>query len=271
MAACSGQRRFGHGHPAHAQRELQDFSLIDSHGRAFGPANLRGHWSLMFFGYTNCPDFCPTTLTTLAAMQKRLRAAKSPVLPQVIFVSVDAKRDTPAQLAKYVPYFDPGFIGLTAADQPRIAAVAKNLGVAVVIQPAAGDGNYTVDHSGAIFVLSPDVRHHRHIDRPFHRRRLARRFPAHRGRSRQVGRAPMTPSADDAGHGGNGSGDAGQGGGFAGRLFVWLQYLLPQHGISRLILAATRVRAPWFKNAIIRGFLKLYDVDMGKWPPTATP
>ena len=139
-------------------RELQDFSLIDSHGRAFGPANLRGHWSLMFFGYTNCPDFCPTTLTTLAAMQKRLRAAKSPVLPQVIFVSVDAKRDTPAQLAKYVPYFDPGFIGLTAADQPRIAAVAKNLGVAVVIQPAAGDGNYTVDHSGAIFVLSPDVR-----------------------------------------------------------------------------------------------------------------
>jgi protein SCO1/2 len=139
-------------------RELKDFSLIDSHGRAFGPANLRGHWSLMFFGYTNCPDFCPTTLTTLAAMQKRLRAAKAPVLPQVIFVSVDAKRDTPAQLAKYVPYFDPGFIGLTAADQPSIEAIAKKLGVAVVIQPAAADGNYTVDHSGAIFVLNPEGR-----------------------------------------------------------------------------------------------------------------
>jgi len=139
-------------------RELKDFSLIDSHGRAFGAANLRGHWSLMFFGYTNCPDFCPTTLTTLAAMQKRLRAAKAAVLPQVIFVSVDAKRDTPAQLAKYVPYFDPGFIGLTAADQPSVEAIAKNLGVAVVIQPAAADGNYTVDHSGAIFVLNPDGR-----------------------------------------------------------------------------------------------------------------
>jgi protein SCO1 len=139
-------------------RELADFSLIDSHGQAFGPANLRGRWSLMFFGYTNCPDFCPTTLTTLAAVQKRLRAAKAPVLPQVIFVSVDAKRDTPAQLAKYVPYFDPGFIGLTAADQPRIEAIAKNLGVAVVIQPAGADGNYTVDHSGAIFVLDPDGR-----------------------------------------------------------------------------------------------------------------
>ena len=72
------------------------------------PANLRGHWSLLFFGYTNCPYFCPTTLTTLAAMQARLRAENATVLPQVIFVSVDAKRDTPAQLAKYLPNFDPG-------------------------------------------------------------------------------------------------------------------------------------------------------------------
>jgi protein SCO1/2 len=109
----------------------------------------------MFFGYTNCPDFCPTTLTTLAAMQKRLRAAKE-VLPQVIFISVDAKRDTPEQLAKYVPYFDPQFIGLTAADQPSIAEVAQKLGVAVIIVPTSGD-NYTVDHSGAIFVLNPDA------------------------------------------------------------------------------------------------------------------
>src|SRR5271167_3622028 len=120
---------------------LPDFSLIDSQGRAFGTANLRGHWSLLFFGYTNCPDFCPTTLATLAAMQKRLRAERSAVLPQVIFVSVDAKRDTPAQLAKYVPYFDPEFIGLTAADQPAIEAVAKKWGVPVMVQPAK-DGNY---------------------------------------------------------------------------------------------------------------------------------
>src|ERR1700681_1278945 len=138
-------------------RALPDFSLIDQQGRPFGSANLHSHWSMVFFGYTNCPDLCPTTLTTLAAMQKRLRAAKAPVLPQVIFVSVDAKRDTPAQMAKYVPYFDPGFIGLTAADQPSIEAVAKQLGVSVIIEPAAG-GNYTVDHSGALFVLGPDGR-----------------------------------------------------------------------------------------------------------------
>ena len=135
-------------------RALADFSLIDHQGRSFGTANLRGHWSLMFFGYTNCPDFCPTTLTTLAAMEKRLRAAKAVAPPQVIFVSVDAKRDTPAQLAKYVPYFDPDFIGLTAADQPAIERQAKQWGVAVTIEPASG-GDYTVDHSGAMFVINP--------------------------------------------------------------------------------------------------------------------
>jgi protein SCO1 len=138
-------------------RELPDFSLIDEQGRTFGVSNLRGHWSLLFFGYTNCPDYCPTTLTTLAAIRKRLRADGAAVLPDVIFVSVDAKRDTPAQLAKYVPKFDPDFIGLTAADQPSIEALAKKLGVAVRILPAA-DGNYMVDHTGAIFVLNPDAR-----------------------------------------------------------------------------------------------------------------
>jgi protein SCO1/2 len=138
-------------------RAMPDFSLIDQKGRPFGAADLRGRWSLLFFGYTNCPDFCPTTLTTLAAMEKSLAAAKAAVLPQVVFVSVDAKRDTPAQLAKYVPYFDPDFIGLTAADQPSIEGFAKKLGVGVIIQ-AAADGNYTVDHSGAIFVLDPGGR-----------------------------------------------------------------------------------------------------------------
>jgi protein SCO1/2 len=138
-------------------RTLPDFSLIDHHGRTFGSADLKGSWSMMFFGYTNCPDFCPATLSTLAALEKRLRAAGARVRPRVIFVSVDAKRDTPAQLAKYVPYFDPEFIGLTAADQPAIETVAAKLGFAVVITPTSG-GDYTVDHTGAIYVLDPDGR-----------------------------------------------------------------------------------------------------------------
>ena len=112
---------------------------------------------MLFFGYTNCPAFCPTTLTTLAALQKQLRAAQTRNLDQVIFVSVDAKRDTPSQLAKYLPNFDPTFIGLTASDQPTIEAVAKKMGVSVAIQPAE-DGNYMVDHTGAIFVVDPQAR-----------------------------------------------------------------------------------------------------------------
>jgi protein SCO1 len=139
----------------HPNRALPDFSLIDTHGQTFGLAQLRGHWSMMFFGYTNCPDFCPTTLTTLAALEKRLRGEAAPVRPQVIFMSVDAARDTPQQLAKYVPYFDPEFIGLTAASQSDVAAVAAKLGVSVIITPKS-DGTYTVDHSGAIFVLNPE-------------------------------------------------------------------------------------------------------------------
>ena len=138
-------------------RALGDFSLIDSQGRKFGPANLRGRWTILFFGYTNCPDFCPTTLSTLAALEKQLRGEKDAILPQVVFVSVDTKRDTPAQLAKYVPYFDPTFIGLTATDQASIETVAKQFGAAVLITPTP-DGAYTVDHSAELFVLDPDGR-----------------------------------------------------------------------------------------------------------------
>jgi protein SCO1/2 len=138
-------------------RALRDFSLLDHHGQPFGPAQLRGHWSLMLFGYTSCPDFCPTTLITLAALQKRLRSGAAPLRPQVIFLSVDAKRDTPAVLANYVPAFDPEFIGLTAPSQAALEAAAAGLGVAVSITPAP-DGTYAVDHSAAIFVVNPEGR-----------------------------------------------------------------------------------------------------------------
>lgn len=139
------------------RRALPEFSLIDQNGQRFDTARLHGHWSLMFFGYTNCPDFCPATLTLLAAVDKRLRAANAPVRPQVLFTSVDAKRDTPAQLLKYVPYFNPEFIGLTAADQDGIEAVAKHLNVFVRLGKNV-DGTYTVDHSAEIFVIDPQGR-----------------------------------------------------------------------------------------------------------------
>ena len=155
LAASRAGRRIEHGNLARTRPQLPDFSLIDQHGREFGAADLRGRWSLLFFGYTNCPDFCPSTLTTLAAVQKRLREGSGALLPQVVFVSVDAKRDTPAHLAAYVPNFAPEFIGLTAADQPTIEAFARTLGVSVSIEPTA-NGDYIVNHSALIFVLDPE-------------------------------------------------------------------------------------------------------------------
>jgi protein SCO1/2 len=147
-------------------RALPDFSLIDQTGQSFGPDRLKGRWSLVFFGYTNCPDFCPTTLTTLAALDKRLKDSHAPVRPQVVFVSVDAKRDTPAQLAKYVPYFDPEFLGVTAADQRTIETFATRLGVSVALTPKP-DGSYTVDHSAAIFVMNPEGKLQAVLSGPF--------------------------------------------------------------------------------------------------------
>lgn len=139
-------------------RSLPDFSLIDQRGAPFTPRNLQGRWSLLFFGYMNCPDFCPTTLAMLARLEKHMRAEGAAVRPAVLFLSVDAKRDTPAQLARYVPYFDPDFIGLTARDQPTIEALARRLGVEIMLEPPRADGSYTVDHSGAIYVLDPQGR-----------------------------------------------------------------------------------------------------------------
>lgn len=145
------------GHLIEPRNRLPDFSLIDHHGRPFTGANLAGHWSMLYFGYTNCPDVCPATLSVLAAMEKKLRAEPSAARPQVIFVTADPARDTPAQLAGYVPYFDPEFIGLTAQDQSTIEAFASRLGIEVDLVHQS-DGTYSVEHSAAIVVIDPEGR-----------------------------------------------------------------------------------------------------------------
>ena len=152
--AASAATELATGSVLEPRRELPEFSLLDQQGRAFTRARLRGTWSLLFFGYTSCPDVCPATLTTLAAFAAELRRAGDAVRPQVVFVGVDARRDTPAQLARYVPFFDPEFIGVAAPDQATIAALARSMGVFVMITPRR-DGAWQVDHSSAIFVVDP--------------------------------------------------------------------------------------------------------------------
>ena len=138
-------------------RPLADFALVDQDGAAFGPARLRGRWTFLFFGFVNCPDICPTTLATLAAVRRALADLPAGERPGVALVSVDPARDTPPILARYVTHFDPSFTGLTGAPG-ELDALAQDLGVAVFIGPQDADGIYAVDHSAAVFLVDPEAR-----------------------------------------------------------------------------------------------------------------
>jgi protein SCO1/2 len=138
-------------------RALPAFELVDQAGRPFGPARLRGQWTLVFFGFVNCPDICPTTLATLASVRKALGDLPEADRPGVAFVSVDPGRDTPALIGRYVGHFDPAFVGATGSPD-AIEALTRSLGVAVLLGPADAGGNYAVDHSAAVFLVDPDAR-----------------------------------------------------------------------------------------------------------------
>lgn len=132
--------------------------FIDHHGQPFGAEQLAGRWSVLFFGFTNCPDICPLTLALLAQVEKRLADLPQQLRPQIILVSADPQRDTPQRLATYVGSFSPDFIGLTG-DEATIHDFALKMHVPVAIVPLEGDA-YTVDHSAAVFLVDPEVRLH---------------------------------------------------------------------------------------------------------------
>jgi protein SCO1/2 len=139
-----------------AARPLPQFELVDQAGRDFRRESLRGQWTLLFFGFTNCPDVCPTTLATLAEVRRQLTDLPIGELPVVVLVSVDPARDTPEALGRYIAHFDPQFLGVTG--RPRaIEALTHDLGVAVSMGPVSQDGNYTVDHTAAIFLIDPSA------------------------------------------------------------------------------------------------------------------
>jgi protein SCO1/2 len=138
-------------------RPLPAFALVDDSSAAFGPENLRGRWTFVFFGFVNCPDICPTTLATLAAARRSLADLPEDRQPSVVLVSVDPGRDTPALLGQYVAHFDPAFTGATGSAE-AIDSLARALGVAVFIGPPDAEGNYAVDHSAAVFLVDPDAR-----------------------------------------------------------------------------------------------------------------
>lgn len=134
---------------------LPPFSLHRIDG-TFTNASLQGHWSLVSFGYTFCPDICPTTLATLREVKTQLEAGGG-VAPQVLFVSVDPSRDTPARLDEFVRFFDPAFIGATGSDA-ELAALVKHLGVQYQRHDGPDPQHYVVDHSAVVYLIDPQGR-----------------------------------------------------------------------------------------------------------------
>lgn len=138
-----------------APRALPRFSLTDHTGAVFDLDRLKGHWTLMFFGFTHCPDVCPTAMFTLARVVEQLGDLPAEDMPAVVMVSVDPNRDSPETLASYVPYFNPDFVGVTG-DMPQILGLTGSMGVAFAYTPAEGAGeDYNVDHTASIFLVDP--------------------------------------------------------------------------------------------------------------------
>ena len=140
-----------------APRALPGFALADATGAPFGPDRLRGGWHILFFGFTHCPDVCPSTLATLTAVRRQLADLPAGDQPGVVFVSVDPQRDTPARLAEYVAFFDPRIIGVTG-DRAELDALTRQLGVAVLVGDPDASGSYSIDHSGTLFLVDPQGR-----------------------------------------------------------------------------------------------------------------
>ena len=139
-------------------KQLHDFNLPDQHGAAFDLARVKGKWTFWFFGYTNCPDVCPVTLSVMNDIDKRLASFESlQQRTQAVFVSVDPERDTHDRLRQYVGFFNPQFIAATS-DDAALETLTKQFGILSLRQPADETGSYLVDHTAGILLTDPQAR-----------------------------------------------------------------------------------------------------------------
>ena len=132
---------------------LGAFTLRDHHGRAFTRERLEGAWTFMFFGYTHCPDICPTTLAMLRGVEHDLPAPAS-ARRQYVLASVDPARDTVEHLAGYVSSFGPAFLGVTGSDG-ELSKLARQVGAAYFRGEPKHDGSYFVEHTAPILLIDP--------------------------------------------------------------------------------------------------------------------
>ena len=156
-------------------RELPAFSLEQSDGTQLVPGELKGHWTLVFLGFTHCPDVCPTTLAQLALAQKQWAGLPDATRPRVLFVSVDPERDTPDGIGEYAHGFDRDTLAATS-DVPALENFARSLSLVFMKVPApagAPSDQYSVDHSATLAVLDPQARMAGVIQPPLEPRSIA--------------------------------------------------------------------------------------------------
>ena len=156
-------------------RELPAFSLRQSDGTPLVPGELKGHWTLVFLGFTHCPDICPTTLATMAQAQKQWASIPESTRPRVLFVSVDPERDAPDRIGEYAHAFHRDTLAATA-DVPALENFARSLSMVFAKVPPEGAepaDQYSVDHSAMIAVLDPQGRMSGLIQPPFDAKAIA--------------------------------------------------------------------------------------------------
>jgi len=159
-----------------APKPLVDFAFTDHENRVFDLSRLKGKWSFLFFGYTHCPDICPTTLATLARVRENIaKSAAGAKDVQFVFISVDPNRDTAGKLRQYVTFFDATFLGVTG-DDAQLGNLAGQLGAAYQVEVKPTTENYPVYHSAAVFLVDPQARYHAVLAPPFDAEGISRRF-----------------------------------------------------------------------------------------------
>jgi protein SCO1 len=132
---------------------LAPFELVDTQGRPVSDRDLRGRWLLVFFGYTFCPDICPTVLSEIADALDQLGPLAGRIQP--IFISIDPERDTPARLAYYLQSLDRRILGLSGTAE-QISRAAETFGVTYYMVPGSSAVDYTIAHSVLITVVGPE-------------------------------------------------------------------------------------------------------------------
>ena len=141
-----------------APADLNEFSLRNQHGQAIGRDVFSGHWNLLFFGFTHCPDICPTTMQVLATAKRQLADRDFEPLPRLVLVSVDPERDTPDVIGRYIDHFGENNLGVTG-DIEELRKLTNGLGI-FFQKSGSDDDNYSIDHTAAVLVINPRGQFH---------------------------------------------------------------------------------------------------------------